>query len=46
MVETGEWMKMFAMSKPSDIVESTLKIAGSKRERKTRRGLFFWRKEV
>jgi protein SCO1/2 len=31
-VETGEWMKMFAMSKPSDIVESALKIAGSKKD--------------
>jgi hypothetical protein len=29
-IETGDWMKMRAMSKPSEIVESVLKIAGSK----------------
>jgi protein SCO1 len=31
-VETGEWMKMLAMSKPSEIVEKALKIAGSKKD--------------
>jgi protein SCO1/2 len=31
-VETGEWVKMFAMSKPSDIVESALKLAGPRKD--------------
>jgi len=29
-VETGDWVKMFAMAKPAEIVASVLKIAGSK----------------
>lgn len=29
-VETGEWMKVFAMAKPAEIVDSVLKVAGSK----------------
>jgi protein SCO1/2 len=30
-VETGEWAKMSAMTKPSEIVENVLKLAGSKK---------------
>ena len=29
-VETGDWMKVFAMAKPAEIVDSVLKVAGSK----------------
>lgn len=29
-VETGEWMKVFAMAKPAEIGDSVLKVAGSK----------------
>lgn len=29
-LETGDWMKVFAMAKPSEIVDSVLKVAGSK----------------
>ena len=31
-VETGEWVKMVAMAKPSEIADAVLKIAGPKRE--------------
>lgn len=31
-VETGEWVKVFAMSKPSEIAESVLKVAGPKKD--------------
>lgn len=31
-VETGEWIKMFAMAKPAEIADAVLKIAGSKQE--------------
>jgi len=30
-VETGEWTKIVAMTKPSEIVESVLRIAGSRK---------------
>src|SRR2546421_11304299 len=30
-VETGEWMKVFAMARPSEIADSVLKLAGSKK---------------
>lgn len=29
-VETGEWVKMFAMARPAEIADSVMKIAGSK----------------
>lgn len=29
-VETGEWLKVFAMAKPAEIVDSVLKVAGPK----------------
>lgn len=31
-VETGEWMKVFAMSKPSEIAERILKVSGGKKD--------------
>ena len=31
-VETGEWSKVFAMSKPSDIADVALKIAGPNKQ--------------
>lgn len=31
-VETGEWIKMFAMARPAEIADAVLKIAGSKQE--------------
>ncbi len=30
--ETGEWSKVFAMSKPSDIADAALKIAGPNKQ--------------
>jgi cytochrome oxidase Cu insertion factor (SCO1/SenC/PrrC family) len=31
-VETGEWLKVFAMTPPSEIADKVLKVAGSKKE--------------
>jgi cytochrome oxidase Cu insertion factor (SCO1/SenC/PrrC family) len=31
-VETGEWIKIFAMARPAEIADAVLKIAGSKQE--------------
>jgi protein SCO1 len=31
-VETGEWMKVFAMAKPAEIAEGILKLSGAKKE--------------
>ena len=31
-VETGEWLKLFAMTPPSEIADSVLRVAGSKKE--------------
>lgn len=31
-VETGEWVKMFAMTRPAEIADAVLRIAGSKQE--------------
>lgn len=31
-VETGEWVKMFALARPAEIADAVLKIAGSKQE--------------
>lgn len=31
-VETGEWIKMFAMARPAEIADAVMKIAGSKQE--------------
>lgn len=31
-VETGEWVKMFAMARPAEIADAVLRIAGSKQE--------------